>query len=190
MVSVFTLRGKGAGVSEGAGSSAVLLCVPEAEPVVHAWRSTGDPSAARGVPAHVTLLSPFLPTDRIDAGVHAELAWFFAGVDAFVIRFTAIGCFEDEGVLFLEPEGDGLDQLAGALARRWPETPPYAGKHRHPHVHLTVVRTDDAELRTRAGAAVEQQLPLEARASHAALWTCDAAGRWTEDAVFPFGQAE
>lgn len=177
-------------MSDGAGSSAVLLCVPEAEPVVHAWRSTGDPSAARGVPAHVTLLSPFLPAYRIDAGVHAELAWFFAGIDAFSLRFSAVGCFEHAGVLFLEPDGDGLDELADALARRWPETPPYGGKHRHPHAHLTVVHTDDDALRTRAGAAVEQRLPLTARASHAALWVCDAGGRWTETALFPFGQPE
>ena len=41
--------------------SAILLCVPEAEKLVHEWRLKGDPSAARGVPAHVTLLYPFLP---------------------------------------------------------------------------------------------------------------------------------
>ena len=177
-------------MSDGAGSTAVLLCVPEAEPVVHAWRSTGDPSAARGVPAHVTLLSPFLPADRIDDGVLAELEWFFAGVDAFEVRFASIGCFHDAGVLFLEPEGNALDQLADALARRWPETPPYGGKHRHPHAHLTVVHTDDDELRTRAGVAVERRLPLRASLEHAALWTCDDEGHWSETVVFPFGPAE
>lgn len=177
-------------MAEGAGQSAVLLCVPEAEPVVHAWRSTGDPSAARGVPAHVTLLTPFLPADQLDAGVLAELAWFFAGVDAFSVRFSAVGCFEDSGVLYLEPDGSSLDQLADALARRWPEAPPYQGRHAHPHAHLTVVHTDDGELRTRAGAAVERRLPLEVVVEHAALWVCDDAGHWSEHTTFPFGQAE
>lgn len=177
-------------MSDEGGSSAVLLCVPAAEAVVHGWRSTGDPSAARGVPAHVTLLSPFLPTDRIDDGVLAELTWFFAGVDAFRLRFSAVGCFDDAGVVFLEPDGDGLDELADALARRWPECPPYRGKHRHPHAHLTVVHTGDGDLRSRAAAAVEQSLPLEAVAEHASLWACDAGGRWSEAAVFPLGQPE
>ena len=59
--------------------SAVLLAVPEAEPLVHEWRAVGDPSAAHGVPAHVTLLYPFLPSDQLDDGVIAELAWFFKG---------------------------------------------------------------------------------------------------------------
>ena len=177
-------------MTDGAGQSAVLLCVPEAEPIVHAWRSTGDPSAARGVPAHVTLLTPFLPADRLDAGVLGELEWFFAGVDAFPLRFSAVGCFEDSGVVFLEPDGKELDELASALALRWPETPPYGGRHEHPHAHLTVVHTEDQDLRTRAGAAVEQRLPLTAVAAHAALWVCDDAGHWREAATFPFGLQE
>jgi len=171
-------------------TSAVLLRIPEAEPLVHAWRSTGDPSAARGVPAHVTLLAPFLPAAAVDAGVLGELEWFFAGVDAFRMTFSAVGCFEAEGVVYLDPDGPGLDDLAGALARRWPECPPYGGRHRDPHTHLTVVHTPDAALRTRASAAVERGLPLVAHASHAALWVCDDAGRWSERATFPFGQPE
>lgn len=169
--------------------SAVLLRVPEAEPLVHPWRSTGDPSAARGVPAHVTLLAPFLPASRIDAGVLAELAWFFAGVDAFRVRFGDVGCFEPD-VLYLEPEGPGLDELAGALARRWPETPPYGGRHEHPQAHLTVVHSDDGPLRAAAEVAVRRGLPLDVWAAHAALWVCDDAGHWAEHTTFAFGPQE
>ena len=176
-------------MSESA-TSAVLLCVPEAEPLVHAWRSEGDPSAARGVPAHVTLLAPFLPVEQVDAGVLGELEWFFAGVDAFRLSFSTVGCFEDDGVVYLEPDGTGLDELAGALSRRWPEVPPYGGKHAEPKAHLTVVHTPDGALRARASVAVERGLPLLARAEHAALWTCDEGGRWSERATFPFGPAE
>lgn len=174
-------------MSETGGTSAVLLCVPEAEPLVHSWRSTGDPSAARGVPAHVTLLTPFLPAAQVDAGVLAELEWFFAGVDAFTVRYTRLGCFEREGVLYLDPDGPSLDQLASALARRWPETPPYEGRVDRPHAHLTVVHTPDDALRTKAQADVERRLPLDSWAESAALWVCDDAGSWSEKATFPFG---
>jgi 2'-5' RNA ligase len=170
--------------------SAVLLCVPEAEDLVGRWRDRGDPSAAAGVPAHVTLLTPFLPVDRIDAGVVAELEWFFRGVDAFPMRFERVGCFEEQGVVFLDPAGRDLDDLAAAFARRWPETPPYAGHVTKPHAHLTVVRSDDARLRAEAAAAVERGLPLVAVAAQAALWTCDEHGHWSEAHLFAFGAPE
>jgi hypothetical protein len=35
------------------------LVVPEAEPLVKPFRDRYDPSAAAGVPAHITLLYPF-----------------------------------------------------------------------------------------------------------------------------------
>jgi hypothetical protein len=173
-----------------AGTTAVLLRVPEAEPLVRAWRSTADPSAARGVPAHVTLLAPFLPPAALDAGVLAELAWFFAGVDAFGLRFASLGCFESDGVLYLEPQGRALQELADALARRWPETPPYGGRHAAPQVHLTVVHTSDGVVRSRAQAAVESALPLDVVVAQAALWVCDDGGRWSERAVFPLAPGE
>lgn len=170
--------------------TAVLLCVPEADELVGPWRDKGDPSASAGVPAHVTLLYPFLDSERVDAGVLAELAWFFRGVDAFAIRFDGVDEFPDAGVLYLDPEGRALDDLASALARRWPETPPYGGAVDAPHAHLTVVRTSDATLRAEAGTAVRPGLPLTATAAQAALWVCDEDGRWTEAHVFEFGLAE
>ena len=120
----------------------------------------------------------------------AELAWFFRGVDAFAIRFDGVDEFPDAGVLYLDPEDRALDDLASALARRWPETPPYAGAVDSPHAHLTVVRTADPALRAEAGTAMQAGLPLAATAARAALWICDEDGRWNEAHVFEFGLAE
>ena len=170
--------------------TAVLLCVPEADELVGPWRDKGDPSASAGVPAHVTLLYPFLDRALVDEGVVAELDWFFRGVDAFAVRFDAVGEFADAGVLYLDPEDGALDDLAAALARRWPETPPYAGAVEKPHAHLTVVRTANAAMRAEAAAAMEPGLPLAATAAQAALWQCDDDGQWSEVHVFEFGLAE
>ena len=166
----------------------MLLCVPEAEPIVQAWREEGDPAAARGIPAHVTLLYPFLPLDQVDEGVLAELGWFFAHVDAFEVQFHAVREFARSGVVYLDPVGRELDDLAAAFARRWPETPPYGGAVDQPHAHLTVVHTDDSSLRARACAEVGPALPLRASASRASLWACDDAGRWTAREHFDFGR--
>lgn len=170
--------------------TAVLLCVPEAEELVGPWRDKADPSAAAGVPAHVTLLTPFLPEERIDEGVLAELAWFFSGVDAFRARFETVGEFADSGVVYLDPVGRELDDLAAALARRWPETPPYEGRVDAPKAHLTVVHTADAGLRAEAAEHLEGGLPLEAAIAQAALWVCDEHGHWREQQTFAFGLAE
>jgi 2'-5' RNA ligase len=172
--------------------SAILLRVPDAEPLVHEWRTMGDPSAAEGVPAHVTLLYPFLPAASIDDGVLAELEWFFRGIDAFGVRFTSVGRFEHVGVVYLKPESDGLVQLTRALARRWPECPPYDGEIPVDEVipHLTIVRTSDRALRQTAANGVSPGLPLRVLAASAALWTADESGTWSERATFRFGPPE
>ena len=172
--------------------SAILLCVPEAERLVREWRRKGDPSAAHGVPAHVTLLYPFLPVESLDDGVTAELRWFFRGIDAFPVRFTSVRRFEEAGVVWIDPESDALLQLTRALARRWPECPPYSGTISIDDLtpHLTIVQTDDRALRQSAANAVSPGLPFEILASSAALWVQDRDGAWTERASFPFGPAE
>ena len=172
--------------------TAILLCVPEAEPLVHEWRLKGDPSASHGVPAHVTLLYPFLPVAQVDEGVCEELRWFFGGIDSFRVRFSRVGRFEHEGVVFLQPDSDDLVQMARSLARRWPECPPYSGSIAIEDLlpHLTIVQTDDRRLRQSAANAVSPGLPLTVTASAASLWAKDAAGEWSVHATFPFGPAE
>jgi 2'-5' RNA ligase len=172
--------------------TAILLCVPEAEPLVREWRRKGDPSAAHGVPAHVTLLYPFLPADSVDDGVVAELRWFFRGIDAFPVRFTSVQRFEPAGVVWVAPESDSLVQLTRSLARRWPECPPYAGEIPIDELvpHLTIVQTDDRALRQSAADAVSPGLPFEMMASSAALWVQDGDGEWAERTTFPFGPPE
>src|SRR6185312_14804244 len=46
--------------------TALIVAVPEAETAVGALRREHDSSAALGVPAHVTILFPFLPPERVD----------------------------------------------------------------------------------------------------------------------------
>jgi hypothetical protein len=68
--------------------SALLLLVPAAEPVVGEHRARFDASARDGVPAHLTVLYPFLPPALIDDTVLASLIALFAGYPAFGSRWT------------------------------------------------------------------------------------------------------
>ena len=58
----------GVEMSGGELESALLLLVPVAEAAVGAQRARLDSSARDGVPAHVTVLYPFLPPAEIGPG--------------------------------------------------------------------------------------------------------------------------
>ncbi|GAA3068340.1 hypothetical protein GCM10020254_10100 [Streptomyces goshikiensis] len=73
-----------------AGQTGLIVTIPEAEPVVRAWRERLDPGARAGVPAHVTVLFPFLEERDIDASVHAAIAEVLAGHEAFDLRFEGV----------------------------------------------------------------------------------------------------
>ena len=52
-----------------------LICrVPESERFIARYRERFDPSARRNVPAHVTILYPFMAPQQVDTGVLAQLA--------------------------------------------------------------------------------------------------------------------
>lgn len=148
--------------------SAILLIVPEAEPLVGALRLEGDASASQGVPAHLTLRYPFVPDP--DVGVVGELGSFFAGVDGFALTFTSVGEFPE--VVYLAPEESSeVAGLTEALVRRWPGHLPYNGLFDQVVPHLTVVGTPDPGLRAKALAALPAGLPIRSQAREASLWS-------------------
>jgi hypothetical protein len=161
--------------------TAVVVPVPEAEPLVGPWRARFDPSAARGMPAHVTALYPFVaPTES----VLAELRELCAALPVLHVEFTRTARFP--GVLYLAPEpADGLRRLTHAIAGRWPEAPPYGGAFDEVVPHLTVAQGDapagiEAELR--------RGLPIGARLTEARVYAFDGA-RWEPRARLPFKAA-
>ncbi|AWS41654.1 2'-5' RNA ligase family protein [Streptosporangium sp. 'caverna'] len=97
------------------GPTALIVKVPEAEPVVGRWRERFDPFAARGVPAHVTVLYPFLDNGRIDDRLLGELRELFAAQASFEVRFDRCGRFPE--VLYLAPEPEAWGE--GESAPRW-----------------------------------------------------------------------
>ncbi|MFC8365372.1 2'-5' RNA ligase family protein [Streptomyces griseorubiginosus] len=145
------------------GQTALVVPVPEAEPAVRAWRDRFDPAARAGVPAHVTVLFPFLPEPLVDAGTRAVLDEIFGSHPSFDVRFEDCGRFP--GLLYLAPAPDTpFRRLTEAVVARWPEAPPYGGKY-EPHPHLTVAQSDDDTLLDEAEADIRDRLPFSARVS-------------------------
>jgi 2'-5' RNA ligase len=125
--------------------SALMVLVPEAEPLVKPFRDRYDPSAAAGMPAHVTLLYPFKHPDEVDQMVLDDLSRRFARCASFGFALSSIRRFPD-AVLYLAPEPDEpFRQLTLAIWDRYPETPPYGGKWPDIVPHLSVASVKDEQ---------------------------------------------
>ncbi|MFI0941521.1 2'-5' RNA ligase family protein [Streptomyces sp. NPDC021020] len=169
-----------------AGQTALVVRVPEAEPVVGAWRGRLDPSARAGVPAHVTVLVPFLDESRLDRGTRDDLAALLAARPAFDVAFARCGRFP--GVLYLVPEPAGpLAALTAAVAARWPEAPPYGGRFAGVVPHLTVADGQDEAVLADVEAGLAAGLPITSRVRAVDLMAFDGA-RWQPRASFPLGR--
>ncbi|MER6269568.1 2'-5' RNA ligase family protein [Streptomyces sp900105755] len=172
-----------------AGRSGLIVRVPEAEPAVGAWRDRLDPAARAGVPAHVTVLFPFLDAGLIDDGVHAALGDLLSHHRSFEACFDRCGRFP--GVLYLAPAPEPATRfrrLTEAIAERWPENPPFGGAFDDIVPHLTVAQGQDESVMARAEAGLLTGLPIVARVSTVDLLVHDGR-RWERRASFPLGQA-
>jgi 2'-5' RNA ligase superfamily len=171
-----------------AAECAVLVPVPEAERAVSAHRGRLDRAAAWGVPAHVTVLYPFVAPSAITATVIADLAGAVGSVSAFGCEFAAAAWFGEE-VLWLAPQPDEpFRALTQAVSAAFPGYLPYGGVYDDAVPHLTVGDRPAggvSELRA-AQADVLRCLPIQARISQVWLMAGHAApGSWQTVAELP-----
>lgn len=169
-----------------APADATGLAVPIALPAPLARvRRRWDRAALAGAGAHVTLLYPFLPRDRLVPSVRSELATLAAGTAPWVVRFDRVRRWE-EGLVWIEPV-DALPfrGLTEAVVSRWPDHPPYGGLFDEVIVHLTIAESDAAPLEL-VEAVARRAVPFEARAERMEVWRQEG-GRWRPHWRLPFG---
>lgn len=172
-----------------ATESAVLVTVPAAEAAVARHRERFDRAAGWGVPAHVTVLYPFVPPAAIDETVMAELARAAAAVEPFRAEWRRTGWF-GEDVLWLAPEPDSsFRALTASVWHAFPDHPPYEGRFDEVVPHLTI--GDDAPLDDLRAAEREvvTHLPI-AMVVNAVQLMCGTTspGSWRIIAEFPLGK--
>lgn len=108
--------------------SALVVLVPEAEAVAKPLRDRYDPSAAAGMPAHITLLYPFKAPDEIDDITLGKLRSCFASFKPIQFSLSTIQRFPI-AALYLAPQPDEpTRQLTLSIWKLLPEAPPYGGK--------------------------------------------------------------
>ena len=175
-----------------AAQTAVIVPVGAAESVVADHRVRLDRSASWGVPAHVTVLFPFVAPADVDDAVVARLAAVFAVVPPFDCAFTEC-CWFGEDVLWLAPDrAQEFRDLTGAVASAFPGSQPYGGEHDDVVPHLTVGESrlgSIAELRA-AEVDIRRKLPFTAHIDHALLIAgTDRPDSWRTVARLPLGAA-
>jgi len=164
--------------------SALLVPVPEAEPCVQKHRFRHDSVALRGVPAHITVLYPFMTPDEISDSATAALRQVLDHFPEFPFRLTRLEHFP-EGATYLAPEpATSFVDLTMAIAEHFPAYPPYGGVYADVIPHLTVAQTADAPADELA--EIERHLPIRCVAREAWLMVEDDEQRWHRRARFPF----
>lgn len=170
-------------MSATATHTALCLPVPEAERIVGQLRGRYDPSAAAGIPAHITLVTPFAPaTDELCDQLRA----FFAEVEPFPFELTRTGRFPE--TLYLAPEpATPFTTLIGRLTALYPDHPPYGGAFDAVVPHVTVAHAASSATLDAIGAVVRSTLPVQALATTVLLFEGSNDDGWSERGRFRLG---
>lgn len=159
--------------------------MPTADGVVGHVRRAHDPSARDGMPAHVTLLTPFVPVEAWSPSHAARLSAALAGTTPFLARFRRIGRFARTTV-FLVPEPEIVfERLAKSVAAAFPEYPPYGGAFSAVLPHLTLAHGVPEATLDAVASAVDGHVDFEVRVSDVMLFSRDGRGRWIEGPRVP-----
>ena len=144
-----------------ATDSAVIVAIREAEAVVASHRCRFDAAAAWGVPAHVTILYPFVEPAALTDEVVDRLREAVGAFPPFVCAFKEARWFGQD-VLWLAPDpATPFRAMTEGVVRAFPAQLPYGGAFGNEVVpHLTVAETRLASSVDEVAAVEEQVLPL------------------------------
>lgn len=170
------------------GDTALVVAVPEAEPAVGEWRLVLDPSADQGVPAHITVLFPFVPAAELDDDTLRLVEAVCAGHEPFEFTLAEVRWFGEELVYLAPQPEERFRHITAAVFDAFPAHPPYEGMHEDTVPHLTLGQEGPMEEMRRAAQEVAEALPIRSRAEAVDLIVLEA-GIWGSRAQFPLGGA-
>jgi 2'-5' RNA ligase len=168
--------------------TALLVEIPAAGPVVGRYRASLDPSAALGVPAHVTVLFPFVPVSKLGSAELDRLGGMFAAVPAFEVRLDHTQWFGTT-VLWVGPEDPGpFRDLTARVISAFPDYPPYGGRFADVVPHMTIGEDGPLDEMRRVEEQIAGRLPVADRVTAVTLMAeSSRGGPWATVASFPLG---
>lgn len=162
-----------AGTGSGRRQSSLLVPVPAAEALVGPIRRSYDPVALAGVPAHVTLVVPWIPPDKLTCEDFKDLDEALAGEHAFGFQLASVHRF-GRRVLWLEPvPSEPFRRLTYVLADRY-GTPPWEDEFDEVVPHLTVAHQETGADLDQLEAQLAPRLPIGCVAEE--VWVMDGDG--------------
>jgi len=153
------------GLGPDCSQSAVLIPVPEADALVGEWRALHDPKARVGVPAHITLLFPWIAPQQLKPEHLEELDEILAAQPAFEYSLDRVRWF-GQRVLWLAPNpAEPFKRLTVEMASHF-DTQPWQGEFAEvvPHLTIGLAGQTSGNALERAGAEIAMRLPLRCEA--------------------------
>jgi len=152
----------------GRSFTGLVVLLPELEPVVGEWRAQYD-ATYFGLPAHVTVVAPWIPPDQLTDSDLDAVAQLVKSWQPFEVSFGTFGQFENHDafdVHYLAPEpADHFLGLIDDICAVWPEYEPYEGVFNDVIPHLTVSTTAKPKRAAKIREEIEPKLPVQTMAA-------------------------
>ncbi|MGH3823724.1 MAG: 2'-5' RNA ligase family protein [Pseudonocardiaceae bacterium] len=166
------------------GQTGLVIPVPAADPLLTLVETRHPGTVREGVPAHVSLLYPFVGAAELDERVTRALSELVAGHEPMPVEF--VECYRSGGFVALRPDPiEGLTELTRKTRDRWPDMVPYEGVYGDVEPHVTVAMRASEETAMTIEQEVTEQLPISAELRE--VWLVAFDGRWTLQGRFEFG---
>jgi 2'-5' RNA ligase superfamily protein len=166
--------------------SGLLVEIAQAEPAVGLFRERLDSSARLGVPAHITVLYPFIPPAELDSAVLGQLERLFASIPRFAFRFDETGWFNHEVVWLAPSDPAPFRILTQRVVEAFPAYPPYGGDFEGITPHLTIGDSPPADSLREAEESIRPLLPIIGEVTAVSLITQEIPdGQFRQAAAFP-----
>ena len=154
----------------------VLVPALDVGQLVHELRMQHDPSAAAGIPPHVTLMFPFMPPSDLNAPAIDTLDRVISSAGAFQFSLTGVN---QQGVVYLEPEPvEPFARLTREISRQFGILPFDGDFGDEPVVHLTVAVVESASIRQQLATQLGGVVPIVIKAEEAWLMVGTNASTW------------
>jgi 2'-5' RNA ligase len=157
----------------------IMVSVPEVESLVAPLRARFDPSAKRGLGAHVTVVHSNLPSDRLGSIAVEQIVAAASSITPFNYWITRVGRFPGTVYLAAEPAAPFVHlkhTLSAALRIDGNEQPGHG-----PFIpHVSVVRKsarDDRDVEVELTTMLERQGPISCECKQIVLLE-NSSGLW------------